>query len=102
MIWDVQGVIIALVALGRHEAALELEGIHAAVAHDCGTAASPTDEWRERLERALATAHTDLGKAASEDRPRQSDSGPGARDAHRRPRRRRDGSGRRAWRERRV
>jgi len=64
MVWDVQGVIIALVELGGNEAALELEGIHAGLAHDCGTAASPYEEWRQRLDQALATAKAQLGAAA--------------------------------------
>jgi hypothetical protein len=65
MIWDIQAVITELAELGAHEAILELEGIHRALADDFGGTASPTQEVRIRLARALSEAEANLGDAAS-------------------------------------
>lgn len=66
MIWEVQAAIMALAELGQHDVLLELEGIHAGLARDCGTDGSPSDDWRRRFEGALANAHRTAGAAADD------------------------------------
>jgi len=66
MVWDLEGAIVALAGRGRYESALELAGIQAGCAQDSGADSSPSEDWRQRRQRAIETARTGVGDAAEE------------------------------------